>query len=136
MTNKVPKALLNLTTATAGDNSTLPATTAFVQTAVTNALATYTTANFNNSLVANGYQKLPGGLILQWGVTGPVTTVSDSTITFPIAYTTAAYSVVATANSSGTTQASNLVNSFTKTNFVVHNSGSTSSLFSWIAIGY
>lgn len=39
---------------------------------------------FGSSLSANGYQKLPSGLILQWGVTAGVTT--SIAITFPIAF--------------------------------------------------
>lgn len=44
----------------------------------------------NQSLSSNGYQKLPGGLIIQWGA-ATVTTDSNgnATITFPIAFTTA-----------------------------------------------
>ena len=47
------------------------------------ALADFTGANV--SLATNGYQKLPGGLIIQWGsVTVPVD--SSATFTFPIAF--------------------------------------------------
>ncbi|NUD99974.1 hypothetical protein HUC25_17725 [Escherichia coli] len=48
--------------------------------------------SFGNSLTVNGYQKLPGGLILQWGaanVSGSSGTVQNIDITFPIAFTTA-----------------------------------------------
>lgn len=40
------------------------------------------------SLAANGYQKLPGGLILQWGAASGV---GSGTITFPLAFPTACY---------------------------------------------
>lgn len=48
--------------------------------------------SFNNSLGSSGYQKFPGGLILQWGtanVSGSSGTVQSIDITFPIAFTTA-----------------------------------------------
>lgn len=51
-------------TRTAGDSSAYAASTAFVNTAITNGIG-FTGAN--QSLTQNGYQKLPGGLIMQWG---------------------------------------------------------------------
>ena len=42
----------------------------------------------NQSLASSGYQKLPGGLILQWG-TLTTSASADSPITFPIAFPTA-----------------------------------------------
>lgn len=42
---------------------------------------------FGSSLAANGYQKLPSGLIIQWGTCTGITT-SDVVITFPIAFPT------------------------------------------------
>jgi hypothetical protein len=44
------------------------------------------------ALGANGYTTLPGGLILQWGTA--TTTSGFGTITFPIAFPTAAYAVM------------------------------------------
>jgi hypothetical protein len=50
----------------------------------------------NQLLANNGYQKLPGGLIVQWGSTasnvGGINT--SHSVTFPIAFPTAAYCVV------------------------------------------
>lgn len=43
--------------------------------------------NFSNSLFTNGYQKLPSGLILQWGKNG-TGTIGATTGTFPIAFPT------------------------------------------------
>lgn len=42
----------------------------------------------NQSLLSNGYQRLPGGLIIQWGYISNWTTVGDSTysVTFPLAF--------------------------------------------------
>ena len=69
-------------TPTAGDNSTKVATTAFVL------------ANFTASLAANGYQKLPGGLIIQWGTMPYTSDNGNATITFPITFPTVCVSIV------------------------------------------
>ena len=50
-------------------------------------------ADFTNSITVNGYQKLPSGLIIQWGSYVKITT-SPIAITFPIAFPTAVFSVV------------------------------------------
>lgn len=44
---------------------------------------------FARSLTANGYQKLPGGLIIQWG-SGNMSSGNSQVITYPIAFPTAA----------------------------------------------
>ncbi|NKB37844.1 MAG: hypothetical protein GKR93_11860 [Gammaproteobacteria bacterium] len=49
-------------------------------------------ASFAKSHATSGYQKLPGGLILQWGQTSLSSGVA--TITFPIAFASAVYSAV------------------------------------------
>ena len=40
----------------------------------------------NQSLSANGYQKFPGGLILQWGYNAATQSTSTNTVVFPIAF--------------------------------------------------
>ena len=51
---------------------------------------------FDVSLAASGYQKLPGGLIIQWGsFTHGTTEGSGGTITFPISFPNACVSVTA-----------------------------------------
>jgi hypothetical protein len=51
--------------------------------------------DFDKSLSANGYQKLPGGLIIQWG--SFTSNVDDEqTVTFPITFPTACYAVTST----------------------------------------
>lgn len=46
----------------------------------------------NQSLTSSGYQKFPGGLIVQWGLyTG--SNVADVTVTFPIAFPTAVLAI-------------------------------------------
>jgi hypothetical protein len=41
---------------------------------------------FPNSKTSNGYQKLPNGLIIQWGVSGTLSPSGSVTVTFPIAF--------------------------------------------------
>jgi hypothetical protein len=51
--------------------------------------------NFSNSLTTSGYQKLPSGLIIQWG-TGTAVASGTSTVTFPITFPNACLNVVGT----------------------------------------
>lgn len=57
-----------------------------------------TTASFtgsNQSLAASGYQRLPGGLIVQWGSVAR-TVAGDVTVTYPIAFPNAVFCAVST----------------------------------------
>lgn len=58
--------------------------------------------------LANGYQKLPGGLILQWG-SQDVGGAGSTPIVFPIAFPTAVISVMAGTRYAGSGTPSNLV---------------------------
>lgn len=51
---------------------------------------------FPNSKAANGYQKLPGGLILQWFTTASLASNTLTTVNFPIAFPNACFNAVAT----------------------------------------
>lgn len=82
----------------------------------------------NQSLAASGYQKLPGGLIIQWGITA---TAVSGTVTLPVAFPTALTAVVLTNNATGNaTQYSTP----TTTSFAWGNNTTVTNL--WIAIGY
>lgn len=73
------------TTPSTGDRSTKAATTQMF-------------ANeFANSLGPGGYQKLPSGLIVQWG-SGAIS-ATNVNITFPLAFPTACYDVLVSENS-------------------------------------
>ncbi len=99
---------------------------------------TTSTAGFftgtNQSLSANGYQRLPNGAILQWGYNAP------STVTFPIAFPNACRSVVATGdNGAGGSGLTVRCVSLTKTNFVLGSDVCCSNIARnryWIAVGY
>lgn len=67
----------------------------------------------NQSLVINGYQKLAGGLILQWGSVGAVGAAAvNCDVVFPIAFPTACRSV----STSAGTEASDLDSASYRTN--------------------
>lgn len=92
----------------------------------------------NQSLVGNGYQKLPNGLILQWGsVSG---TNNDVVQNFPIPFPTSLFSIsTASVASSKSAQAVVQIYAPTTTGFNQYRedtAGGSSNLgFRWIAIG-
>jgi hypothetical protein len=88
--------------------------------------------SFANSLAGSGYQKLPGGLIMQWGFANVAT---GSTITYPIGFPTNVFVTHVTPNVfSGTASVS--VQSQSTSSFVInHNYGGFAQLF-YIAIGH
>lgn len=114
-----------------GDNSTKIATTAFVQ----NGFST-------SSLSENGYQKLPSGLIMQWGQAISTGGPSQRTVTFPTRFPTACLNVVVGLMNGGwegdnITYASYIYNSKTTTSFkyVLDAEVGTEGV-TWFAIGY
>jgi hypothetical protein len=103
---------------------------------VTNGVYTTNFTGSNQSTSTNGFQKLPGGLILQWGSFTATTTTQS--ITFPIQFPSACINVQLTqrvdndtdgANSSGLLRSAP---STTGVSFSV-NSGR---IFYWFAVGY
>lgn len=90
-----------------------------------------------SSLAASGYQKLPSGLIIQWG-TLTTSTTADVTTPFPIAFTSAVYSVVGTV-ASGAVSNAFLTNGVTLASFLSSNYSSanarTAVSVTWTAIG-
>lgn len=78
-----------------------------------------------------GWTFLPGGLILQYG--SMVSTGSNTTVTFPIAFTTV-NAVVTITRESNTGSAGGAFN-ITQTNFVMARGGSSNTKFYWTAVG-
>jgi hypothetical protein len=87
------------------------------------------------SAASSGYQKLPNGIIIQWGQLS-VTTSGTFTCTFPIAFPTAFCSATATQNASSAGAESNIAITATSNSnmSVYHNSQGT--VVYWIAIGH
>ncbi len=95
-------------------------------------------AGLANSIGTNGYQTLPGVIIIQWGNSSSCGTGCSSNVTFPIAFPANVFSVVVTL-SNGTSPINNASNITSKsaTAFTVDTNpgASAKSGFSWIAIG-
>ena len=99
------------------------------------------TTNFNNSLSGNGFQRLPGGLIIQWGQIGVlVGNNATANVNFSIAFTSAVYSITATPSSvttpPGNKSDSWYIDSQSTTGFRMYSrqeNGQCS--YNWIAIG-
>ncbi|GLV28203.1 hypothetical protein TomTYG75_07260 [Sphingobium sp. TomTYG75] len=96
-----------------------------------------------SSLSANGYIKLQNGLIIQWGK-GAIQSNTDNpadaqTITFPIAFPTAVFSVVlsteSSANVDGGWQAYSVGLSSFRAYFNKFEAGSGTGAPYWIAVG-
>ena len=93
-------------------------------------------ADFTASKAGNGYQKLPSGLIIQWGV-GHSQHDNGYTNTFPITFPNACFSV--TANHVGGAGNTNVTcNNATTSNFISYTEyGTTTNItIYYIAIGY
>lgn len=96
----------------------------------------------NQSLGASGYQKLPGGLILQWGSFLATPAGAGTAITFPIAFPSAVYNISSTLqNPSGSTATGTvqmpfiLTTSIGLSGFTLQEGGSGSFTGYWFAIG-
>lgn len=96
-------------------------------------------SQFAKSHLANGYQKLPNGLIIQWGaLTG--TGADTGTVTFPITFPTAVLGIYPTdyGTSVGSSCAYSVNDAVTTTSQFTWYCGSTGNggRFNWLAIGY
>jgi hypothetical protein len=96
------------------------------------------TTDFTKSLSSSGYQKLPGGLIIQWGTNTAPTDSTSAAINYPIAFTTAVFSIVGqkqTPNPGAVSSAVAGALPYSLSQFQVF-SEDISVNVSWIAIGY
>jgi hypothetical protein len=104
---------------------------------VTNGVYTPDFTGANQSLTATGYQKLPGGLIIQWG-SRSITGYSNNDITYPISFPTATVNIQFTINytSVGNTEGAITANNISTSGFRMTSSMSGSFPVFWLAIGY
>lgn len=107
------------------------APTAAVNTSTTQ-IATTAFANPASSLAANGYVKLPSGVIIQWG---SVTGSGSPVITFPIAFPSALGAAMAMPNNASTSAPVPYISARSTTGFTVTFAGTSTNWF-WFAIGY
>ena len=90
----------------------------------------------NQSLTANGFQKLPGGIIMQWG---SLTANEDTstTVTLPLAFPTAVASISVTIRENSSNDRNPLkVGTTSLSSFTIRNTQGTALTAYWIAIGY
>ncbi|MGE8065577.1 gp53-like domain-containing protein [Pseudomonas sp. NPDC089569] len=94
----------------------------------------FSSGQFGNSIAGTGYQKLPTGIILQWG-NFSVAGATSSTFTFPLAFPSGCASIVASVGTSGTNQVN--ADSPSPSQYRIQNTHPTSAQAgSWFAIGY
>jgi hypothetical protein len=74
-------------------------------------------ASWINSLTSNGYQFLPGGLILQWGTTGSLSNDTPTPVNFQIHFPNACLAVVVTDTFAGSKSAVWSAYNYGTTNF-------------------
>jgi hypothetical protein len=90
-----------------------------------------------NSLSQNGYERLPSGLIMQWGIAASMAGGENRTITYPIAFPNSVFNIQTTINSDYDTNEIAFVYNINTSNFVMANSNPGSLLgVYWSAIGY
>lgn len=53
-------------------------------------------ATFARNLVSNGWQKLPGGMVIQWGMGGMAAGINTGDVTFPIAFPSNVFAILVT----------------------------------------
>lgn len=97
--------------------------------------------NGETSFSTNGYHKMPGGLILQWGAS-TVNLSSVSTVNYPVPFPSVSLMIIANDTkgsplSDGNTGLIVLTHNKSRTQFEAVIAGSTGAdLYSWFAIGY
>lgn len=104
---------------------------------VTNGVYTTDFTGSNQSLGASGWQKLPGGLIMQWGSV-QMYFKSTETVTYPIAFPSSTVNIQFTiqAGQLGNTEGALAANTISTTGFLI-TSGMTGVFpVFWLAIGY
>lgn len=155
--NLLNKALFQSSTMAAALAQAMAAKGYSISDANLNSLATtlanlLTLADFAAVISGTGYQKLPSGLIIQWGAgtvapTGTGESSSHTSITFPISFPNGALSVTASANGpshSGGWWPAATCYTVTNSGFILYldNCSGGAQIFtngvtaSWIAIGY
>lgn len=86
------------------------------------------------------WQKLPGGMIVQWGTVGIGANFTQVGIPFPTAFSTNGYNVIVTVNELTTAQNMQVglgqVTQKTPSTFTLRNYNGVGVVFDWLAIGY
>ena len=94
-------------------------------------------ADFTANKAVNGYQKLPSGLIIQWGISQNIGIGMTQTITFPIAFPNACLNAQASDQGSGESNSVGVLYiSSSSIQLFVPASESNARRYYWMAIGY
>ncbi|EPM9622765.1 gp53-like domain-containing protein [Escherichia coli] len=96
-------------------------------------------SSFSGSIASKGYQKLPGGLIIQWGAgdagTGYVG-LTGNEMNFPIAFPSQCFQVVTSYDNGGGKIVAGAAGNMTRTGFLLRCDASGGNYnFRWFAIG-
>lgn len=89
----------------------------------------------NKSLAADGYYKLPGGLIVQWG-TSSVSASTSATALFPVTFPAACRSGSAVLTEANITAREALKVVLSTAGIQVYNPNAVSVSYYWLAVGY
>ena len=95
--------------------------------------------NFTSYLAGSGYQKLPSGLIIQWGTTGSISAGGQLQVALPVAFTISNLSAVCMAQYSNAPNVGFMVSIYgrTLTSMSFYNSNTGTALSAtWFAIGF
>ena len=96
-------------------------------------------SSFSGSIASKGYQKLPGGLIIQWGAGDAGTGYVGSTgneMNFPIAFPSQCFQVVTSYDNGGGKIVAGAAGNMTMTGFLLRCDASGGNYnFRWFAIG-
>lgn len=89
---------------------------------------------------ASGYQKLPSGLYIQWGVTASLSSGTTTTISLPKTFPNSCLQVILGIKDipSGSTAATGHygTGNYTADGFDLYNRTSAGYVFNWLAVGY
>lgn len=105
---------------------------------VTNGVYTTNFSGTNQSLTSNGYQRLPGGLIMQWGTSSNIAQDSSGNVSFPTAFSNACFNIVITPIGALQTTSGGIdtVDAITTSGFTIRHGADSTRAFYWQAIGY
>ena len=95
------------------------------------------TQEFTNNKATNGWQKLPNGLIIQWGLTN--TSATAGTVPYPVTFPNATlFAVISETKSStdGNIYSFSWIRDATTTSVLGWQSNGNAGLLSWFAIGH
>lgn len=127
---------LNSITLNLGDTLELVCSTSTSWYVVGGSVALKSAMVFGSLLLAGGYQKLPSGLIIQWGTaTGNATANTASPVTFPIAFPNSCLSIATNVANNNTTAITAAAYAKTVSGFTSYCSLANVQ-FNYIAIGY